>query len=519
MTGYRRCLSLSLRTGLLEVIGWPTVVAVLVATTGSTLKGMYPDQAGRDGYASAYRAMSGSAALQGRGYDLTTLGGILANEMGYLTLIMIPLIGLHLAIRFTRSVEDSGRLDILTSYPVHRLAPAAAGITAAAGTAVLTALVTGGVLTALGFPTGGSWRYAGGLAMFMLAFTALGAVIAQCCRTARTAYLLATGCWLTSYLARAAVDARGWNLTRVNPQSWLAEIRPFAASPPWWPWLAFGALAVALPAAAALVATRRDQGAGIIAPRPGSGTAPPWVRTPFTLLARLTVGVGVSWIAAAGLFAFAFGYLTQQMNQLNATTRTDYDATIDATLVIFVQLNALLAAAAGVQLIQWLAGEETSGRVGYSLATPVSKRRWWTSATLLVTAWSLLVLLCAGLATGLGLAAGFGDLHYLGHGLAATLAYTPAVVLLVGAVIAVHSISPRAVPLGWLAIGWGTVVCLRADLLDLPPWARRLSPLHWIGAVPRDAWHRPAALTMTLLAVTLAAASMLIYQRRDLTAG
>ncbi|MEV2240426.1 hypothetical protein [Micromonospora sp. NPDC049891] len=519
MTGYGRCLSLSLRTGWLQVLGWPALVAVLVVASAATINGTYADQASRDRYAGVYELLNGSAALQGRGYTLNTLGGILVNEMGYLTLIMIPLIGVHLAIRFTRSVEDTGRLDLLTSYPVHRLAPAAAGVTAALITAALTAVLTAIGLTALDFPLGGSWRYAGGLAMFMVVFTAVGTLIAQCCRTARTAYLLATGLWLISYLARAAVDARHWDAVGWNPQSWLAEVRPFAPDPPTWPWIASGALAVGLFAATAAVAARRDQGAGIIAPRPGPATAPGWVRTPFTLLLRLSGGLGAGWVGGSVLFAFAFGYLVPQINHLDAATQADQDASVNATLTIFVQLNALLAAAAGIQMAQWLAAEESSGRVGYSLSTMVSRWRWWTSATLIVTGWSLLVLLCGGLATGLGLAAGFGESHYVGTGLTATLSYAAAVVLLVGGAVAVHSLSPRAVPVAWLPVGWGVVVSLRADLLELPTWAREFSPVQWIGAVPRDAWDWPAALTMTVLAVVLVAASTVRYRQRDLEAG
>ncbi len=519
MTGYWGCLSLSLRTGWPQVLGWSATVAALVVASAATITGTYPDQVSRDRYAGAYELLDGSAALQGRGYELDTLGGILVNEMGYLTLIMIPLIGVHLAIRFTRSVEDTGRLDLLTSYPVHRLAPTAAGVSTAAFAAALTAVITATGLTALDFPPGGSWRYAGGLAMFMIVFIAIGTVIAQCCRTARTAYLLATGFWLVSYLARAAVDAQQWEAAGWNPQSWLAEIRPFAADPPFWPWMAFGALAVGLFAAAAAVAVQRDQGAGIVAPRPGPPTAPQWIRSPLTLHLELTRGLGMGWVGASALFALAFGYLTPQISRLSAATQADQDVTVNVTLTIFVQLNALLAAAAGVQIAQWLAAEEMSGRVGYCLSTVVSRSRWWTSATLVVTMWSLLVLLFGGLSTGLGLVAGFGEGHYFGRGLTATLSHAAAVALLIAGAMAVHSLSPRAVPVAWLPVGWGIVVCLRAELLELPSWARQLSPVHWTGGVPRDAWDRPAALTMTLVAVVLVAVSTARFRQRDLAAG
>ncbi|MEV5988025.1 hypothetical protein AB0L85_23900 [Streptomyces sp. NPDC052051] len=519
MTGYWRLVAISLRTAPAQVLGWALAVCALVTSSASAIGDKYTEQASRDAYAATYVGTQSSAALQGRGYNLETLGGILANELGYLTLIMLPLIGLHLAIRFTRSVEDTGRLDILTAGSVHRLAPAAAGLTAAALTAVLTFLLSAAALVTLDYPVAGSLRYAGGLAALMLAFTGIGALVAQCCRDARTSYVLAVACWMVSYLTRAVVDARGSDLTWVNPESWLAEIRPFADRPPLWPWLAIAATAAVSFAAAGVVATRRDQGAGLIPPRPGPAAAPSWLTKPVRVLFRLTLGVCLGWTVGGSLFAFSFGYLTKQISVLSALSGATRTADIDATLSLFVQMNALLAAAAAIQLTQWLAAEEISGRVGYALASPVSRGRWWGASAALVTAWSLVLLICMGVCTGLGLAAGFGDLGYLDDGVPATLAYTPAVLLLAVIALALHSVNPRVVTVTWLAVGWGIVVCLRADLLDLPEWARRLSPVHWVGAVPRDAWDRPAALVMTLLALALAAVAVLAFQRRDLRAG
>jgi ABC-2 type transport system permease protein len=236
-------------------------------------------------------------------------------------------------------------------------------------------------------------------------------------------------------------------------------------------------------------------------------------------MARLTFGVGTGWVVAAGLFAFAFGYLTEQMSDFGASTAAEQAAGIDKSLTIFVQMNALLAAAAGTQLVQWFASEEVAGRVGYALASPVSRRRWWASATLLVGGWSLVLLVGTSLATAAGLATGFGETRYSGRGLSATLTYAPAVLLLVVLALVLNSLTPRAVVAAWLAVAWGVIVCLRADFLDLPDWSRRLSPLQWLGAVPRDGWDRTSALVMVLVAGVLAVASAALFQRRDLRAG
>jgi ABC-2 type transport system permease protein len=60
---------------------------------------------------------------------------------------------------------------------------------------------------------------------------------------------------------------------------------------------------------------------------------------------------------------------------------------------------------------------------------------------------------------------------------------------------------------------------LRTDLVGIPEWARDLPPLNWMGSVPSEAWRRPAALTMTLIALVFAVFSTILYRRRDLRAG
>jgi ABC-2 type transport system permease protein len=106
------------------------------------------------------------------------------------------------------------------------------------------------------------------------------------------------------------------------------------------------------------------------------------------------------------------------------------------------------------------------------------------------TCWSLLTLTWTGTLTGLGLWIGLDQPGDRRRGLTSTLAYAPAVLLVVALALLLTRRLPRACAATWLLVGWALVVTFSGDLLHLDGWLRDLSPLEWIGKVPLDAWDR-----------------------------
>ncbi|HLT69238.1 MAG TPA: hypothetical protein VKZ72_03670, partial [Acidimicrobiales bacterium] len=80
--------------------------------------------------------------------------------------------------------------------------------------------------------------------------------------------------------------------------------------------------------------------------------------------------------------------------------------------------------------------------------------------------------------------------------------------LLVGA-------APRATGLAWALVGWCVLVAFFGELLDLPRWARDLSPFQHVPRLPADdvAWLPLGALAA--LAAALAGAGLAAVERRD----
>lgn len=520
MSGYWSCVRLLARTGWTSLLAGPLVLVALLAVPAGQMVDRYPTPASRAVYAAAYEGVNGIASFQGRGYELTRLGGMLANEMGFLSLVLFPVAGVLLAIRHTREIEDTGQLDILTAGRIGRVSPLAAGATVVALSALLTAALSTVMLLALGYPARGSLLYAFALALFLLTFSGIGLVTGQLAQTAPQAYGLAFAVFLVIYLLRAVLDVRHRGGTWSNPESWLAEVRPFSDQLIVWPWIAYLVSIVVLTAIAMRIAGHRDLGAGVLVPRPGPNRAPVWASSPAGLLFRLTRGTALAWLIGSGVFAFAFGLLGNDMADVVRGARPEEATTaLDTLVALFAQINALFAGALGVQSVTAWSREERSGRLGLMLSTAVDRRWFWICAAAVTLCWPLLTLAWTGLLTGVGLRFGLRDVSALGEGLTATLAYTPAVLFVTAFALLLVSITPAAAPIGWILVVWGLVVVFLGNPLGLSQGLRNISPFEWSGQPPLEAWAQLPALATAVAAVVGLLLSTAVFGRRELTNG
>ena len=240
----------------------PALVAAiciaLVVAIAVGVEGLYPTQAQRVEYAATAGVSGISTAFNGRGYALTSLGGITSIEVGFMGQLLFPILGVVTAIGLTRRQEEAGRTELLTASRVGRLAPLAA----AALLLVLTCAVTEAGLTVsmavTGLPVVGSAWYAAGVGACVLFFAAVGLLLGELCQQARTAQQLGLGAVSVVYLTRFVIDAMGWDAAWASPLGWLPEVRAFD-SPRAWPLVAYCLASVALLTVAAVVAVRSSK--------------------------------------------------------------------------------------------------------------------------------------------------------------------------------------------------------------------------------------------------------------------
>lgn len=516
-------LRLHLRTAWRTLLAWPLGLAALVLAIGRGIVALYPSAADRAAYAASATITPGAVAFNGRWTDLHTLGGITANEVGFMGLVVFPLAGVVLAVGRTRREEDSGRIEALTARPVGRLAPLAAAALAIACAVAGFVLVCAAGLVAVGLPAAGSLAYAALLAATTLTWAGIGLLCAEVCRDARTATGLGLGLILVVFVLRAAADGAGWDLAWATPMGWLPEAAPFGERRR-WPYAALLALAAATTALAVLTAHRRDLSGGLLAPRPGPARAPRRLGTPAGYAWRLTRPSALGWLVGLAVWGGCIGLLTDDMTavlrgnpQLLAAFGIERPEDVVTSLAI--ALGALGAAAVAVQGVTRLAAEEDSGRLALVLAAPVSRRRLWLAWAAVIAAEVAVVMVLQALVFGMGTWVGTGARENLVASLGAALVLTLPALAILAASLALRGLAPGWAGAMWVAVAWGSVVAFLAETLDLPGWARDLSPFHLVGEVPLEdpRWGPIAALALATL--TLTAVAVVAADRRDLRAG
>lgn len=524
VTGTGRLVLLQVRTMPLALLATLLVIAGTTAAVASGIAELYdsPDQ--RLVYAATLGSSPMTAAINGRGYDLDLLGGIAMYEIGFFGLLLLPAMVLLLAIRSTRGQEDLGRGDLITAMRVGRLAPLAAGITVLTITIAAACALMWLAMVALGYEPAGTARYCSALALFLVGIGGLGFCCAEIGQSARTAYSLAFGGLLAVYLLRAVIDGNSWDAEWVTTMGWLAAARPYSAQPPVWPYLALGAAAIASPAVALVLRARRDLGAGLIAPRPGRANGT--LKTPGALIGYLTRSPTLAWGAAAVVWGAAMGLLAEEMRTLVETNPLLAQALAGETdspeyilSYITVALVALLASAFGLQAVGRLAAEETAGRLGVVFSTTVGRARFWIRAVAVLTGQALLVLAAGALSYGLVAVAMGAQWSVARTAFEAGAGYAAPVLLTLGLALVSYAASARWVTIGWLVPLWASVVLLLGETLQLPTWARNLSPLEWSGMLPIESVDTATTVVLLVLGAAAVAVAVPRLVSRDLAAG
>lgn len=522
--GTGRMVSAQWRTGGLALVLWTAIMTALVIATSAGVVALYPSPESRELYAATMGASPASMAFNGRWEDVTTLGGIATYEVGFMGLLILPSIALHIAISRTRADEDSGLADLLTAGRVGRLASLAGAVVSLTAVALLFAVGSAAGMVVVGLPVAGASWYAGSLGLFAWWFGAMGLLAAQLGRSARTAMGLGLGVSLGMFLVRAVIDGRGLDAQWATPMGWLPLVRPFSDQPSARPLLLFAVTGVALAAAAVLVAQRRDLGAGVLEPRPGPATGSPTLGHPLGVAWRLTRGGLIGWVLGLIAWGAAIGTLTGEMADLvranpGMAAMLGAGRPEDIVTALAAVVIALGGGAFGLQALGGLQVEESSGRLGLLLASPVRRLGVWTS-------WWAVIGVEVALAMGLGAAAlGVSTRGMTGRSGAVADAFAAAAAYLVAvfALLALAALAAMVVRggliVGWLQLAWAAVVALLADTLRLPDWSRQLSVLNHVGRVPIESVQAGALATfagVTAVGLLLTAARGLV---RDLRAG
>ncbi|SIM77133.1 ABC transporter permease [Micromonospora cremea] len=521
-TGTRRLARLVLRRDRIRLAIWVLGTPLLGYALAGSVAGIYPDEAARQGYATTSASSLVARAFNGpiAGPDV---GAVVVAET-YVTLaLIVALLSTFAVTRHTRQNEETGRAELLGASVVGRYAPLTAALLVVVAANVAAAALLAVALAGAGLPLAGSVAAAGAVGGVGVAFTGVTAVTAQVSVTSRGANALAAAVVGLSFVLRAAGDVLGDTSvdgTRVesawpswlSPLGWGNQVRAFGGER-WWVLALPVALLLAGVALASALAERRDQGAGLVAPRRKPATGAAWLLSPAGLAWRMQRGTLLGWAVGIAVLGVSMGVAADEFNAMIEQNPAAAEAInamgggadlVDAYLAAMLGLFALTIGAYVVQALLRVRGDEADGVLEAALVTAVSRTRWLGTQVLAAALGALALLLLAGLTTGLGygLVTGdpFGEAIALGG---AALLRLPALLVVAGGVTALFGLLPRrSVVLSWTALLVFLLLGQLGAVLDLPQAALNVSPYTHVPSVPAV---DPAVLPLVVLAGVAAA--------------
>jgi ABC-2 type transport system permease protein len=280
--------------------------------------------------------------------------------------------------------------------------------------------------------------------------------------------------------------------------------------------LALVALAVALRA-------RRDEGAGLVAQRPGPAVASGGLKHPLGVALRLQRGALLGWSAALFVSGVSIGLTGRDAESLvgDSVELNDFLGSaggdiVDQYFAVSMLSMALIGAGFGIQAALRLRGEETAGRMEPLLATALSRRAWAGAYVTVALAGTVVVLGANGLGAGIADAINRDDAGQVPRLLAAGLVAAPAVWVLVGITVALFGLAPRAAAAAWGGLGACFLLSLLGPLLGLPDWVLDISPFAHVPELPAADFSAAPLLVLSAVAAALVALGLAAFRRRDL---
>jgi ABC-2 type transport system permease protein len=531
LAGTRELLRFALRRDRILLPAWIYVLTVVALSAGYGIRLVYTTTASRMRLAAGVRADPTLSFIYGQLHG-TTPGAIAAWRYLAYASLAAGLMSIFLVVRHTRADEESCRLELIGSTVVGRSAALAVAMLVSLMASLAAAATTTIVLTVSGLPAVGALAFALGEAG-CLVFATVAAIAAQMSGTARGARGIAITALAVAFALRAAGDAAAASgpsfLTWLSPIGWAEVVRPFTGDR-WWVLALPAASAVAGVVGTVALAGRRDQGAGLIAQRPGRPRASRWLSGPAGLAWRLQRGTLAAWTVGFLLAGLAIGAVGRGIGQLVGSSG-GVDSALgkigglhgltSAYLAACMSLLGLVAAGYAVAAVLRLSAEETAQRVEPPLAAGAGRLRWGASHLLVAVTGTGIVLAAGGLGAGLGYGLSISQPGpQLARLLPAALAQWPAALCVAGVAALLIGLRPAwSVPGGWTAFGICGLVGVLGPALNLPQGVLDLSPFTHVPRLPGGAFSIVPLLWLTafVLAAVLAAAAGL--RRRDIVTG
>lgn len=524
-TGTGRLARLILRRDWILLLAWILTLDLLAVVIVVSFANLYPTPETLKGFADGVANSPGEIALLGPVFS-PTLGGLTAWRWTMSSFIIGGVAGMLAVIRYTRTEEETGRLELLNSTAIGKYAALSAALIVVFGANLAMGVVAALIYSALGLPVAGSVALAFASAAGGFTFATVGAVVAQIAGSTGLARGIGAGILAITFLSRVIGDAGNMPvLSWLSPMGWMQKVRPFAGEQ-WWIFGLFIVLSVILVIVSFVLSSRRDLGVGILSERQGRAMASTRLNSPLALAWRLQRGGLIGWTAGAALIGLLLGYVVKSgTDQMAANPQfleylsrlgghaVPYDSFFTVGLMIMGEVVTVYAIMATLRL----QSEEAESHAEMILAAPVGRLQWAAGHLAIALIGTGAILAAFGLAAGLTYGMSAGNVSQeIPRMLMATLAYLPAIWIFAGIAVLLYGLLPRLTILTWGVVIVTLLIELLGEMqqvsgliLDLSPFTHVPKLLVSDGSIMPLVW-------LAIVAVALIAMGLIGFQRRSI---
>ncbi|MCI1222609.1 MAG: hypothetical protein LKG16_02930 [Bifidobacterium subtile] len=459
-----------------------------------------------------------------------TVGAMYAQEMLLFCSIMAMVVSILHVVGHTRHEEDLGLSEMIRAFPVGRQASSLAVVIETIGINLVLGVFTGVVMASFreaSITFAGSMLFGLSLSVAGILGAAIALVFAQIMPTASGASGASLGVLGLLYILRAASDGHNETLSLVNPLGSTYLAYPMTQNR-WWVLLIALGYPVVLFAVAALLENGRDMTASYIPERLGRSHARRGLLSVHGMLLRLNRGIIIAWLVAFACLGAVYGSIYGDMrtfldsNQLMKMMFVDSGTSLEAsfTSTILIVLSGL-AAILPIVIVNKLYTEETRLHLSQIMSTQVTRSRlFWTNVALAFICAILGTLLTAGSLGAAAISSTSGHMSIgMGDFLAAGFNQLPVMLIFVSLAALLLGLAPQ---LGKVAYGYLTYAILLSyfgNMLDLPKWVTKTSPLNWMPRMPVDSFKLAPFLAVTAAVIVMTVLGAWGYSRRDMREG
>lgn len=514
-------LRLYLKKGWIKRSIWLLTPALLAMSAYSSYSNMFASAQELSGFVDENILNPVVAAIHG--FILTKdIPGITSWNIKTVSLIVAAIFNILAMTKTTRGEEESGRTDVLCSCVIGRQAQ----LTAASIICLCVNLLMGILLTLTMAAVG--MDFTGSLGMGLLItigsslFTAIAAVTSQLTSSRRAASSIAMtifgGFYAISFFNNLTINI---NVSSYfTPFRWFFILRPFDSN-------SFGILLAALFAvvsvfaAALMLSSRRDVGAGIIPHRIGKADAPAYLRNVWALSLRMHRGTLCSWTVILLIFAFGIGsvdaLVAEMLENVSALASwmSLFGAPEDAFLALMIFVMSLFVAAYGILAALRIRAEETEQYVDALLSTTTTRNSLMGSHVVFSVGGTALIAFAIGIGVMLGktMSGGLSGGDWVA--LSAALYKLPAIWVTSGIVVLLIGLIPKfSTAISWSVFALFIVLQLFWEMGMLPETAFLLSPFgHVYPTRPQTAL---TFLILTIVAIVLYMIGFMGFKKRDI---